>query len=84
MLRSELWNATLMFLILSLCKEYVVDFYDAHKQKIYGDDSCPTLRRILEAGWRLKGKCMDCKLYYVPLQLVRVPLYTAPPMIVGM
>ena len=37
-LESELWKYDL----LSLVKEYVVGVWDAYKQKLYGDDPCPS------------------------------------------
>ena len=39
-LRSELWEYN--FDHLRLVKEYVVGVWDARKQKLYGDDLCPS------------------------------------------
>ena len=40
-LGSELWEYDFDDL-LSLVKEYVVGVWDVRKQKLYGDDSCPS------------------------------------------
>ena len=69
-------------------KEYVVGVWDAHKQKLYGDDLCPSQLQSLAEDLELRGKRM---LNYVPHvkeeQMVRiclcVHLCVAPPMIVG-
>ena len=53
-LGSELWEYDFDDL-LSLVKEYVVGVWDARKQKLYGDDLCPSqlqsLAEDLAAGW---------------------------------
>ena len=40
-LGSELWEYDFDH-FLSLVKEYVVGVWDARKQKLYSDDSCPS------------------------------------------
>ena len=53
-LGSELWEYDFDDL-LSLVKEYVVGVWDARKQKLYGDDSCPTQLQSLAEDLRLAG-----------------------------
>ena len=42
----------------SLVKEYVVGVWDAHKQKLYGDDSCPSQLKYLAKDLQFRGKWM--------------------------
>ena len=51
--------------LLSLVKEYVVGVWDAHKYKLYGDDSCPSQLQSLaeDLQLELRGKWM---VSYVP------------------
>ena len=65
-LGSELWEYDFDDL-LSLVKEYVVGVWDARKQKLYGDDSCPSqLQSLAEylqlTGVEGKGDCKLCSL----------------------
>ena len=47
-LGSELWECNFDDLLSSV-KEYVVGVWDAHKYKLYGDDSCPSqLQSLVE------------------------------------
>ena len=41
--------------ILSLVKEYVVGVWGAHKQKLYGDDSCPSQLQSVAEDLQLAG-----------------------------
>ena len=41
--------------VLSLVKEYVVDVWEARKQKLYGDDSCPSQLQSLAEDLQLAG-----------------------------
>ena len=50
-LGSELWEYDL----LSLVKDYVVGVWDARKQKLYGDDSCPSQLQSLAEDLQLAG-----------------------------
>ena len=45
-------------------KEYVVGVWDAHKQKLYGDNSCPSQLQSMAEDLQLAGveKQMDGKL----------------------
>ena len=53
-LGSELWEYDFDDL-LSLVKEYVVDVWEARKQKLYGDDSCPSQLQSLAEDLQLAG-----------------------------
>ena len=53
-LGSELWEYDFDDL-LSLVKEYVVGVWDARKQKLYGDDSCPSQLQSLAEDLQLAG-----------------------------
>ena len=53
-LGSELWEYDFDDL-LSLVKEYVVGVWDARKQKLYGDDSCPSQPQSLAEDLQLAG-----------------------------
>ena len=53
-LRSELWEYDFDHL-LSLVKKYVVGVWDARKQKLYGDDSCPSQLQSLAEDLQLTG-----------------------------
>ena len=53
-LGSELWEYDSDDL-LSLVKEYVVGVWDARKQKLYGDDSCPSQFQSLAEDLQLVG-----------------------------
>ena len=53
-LGSELWDYEFDDL-LSLVKEYVVGVWDARKQKLYGDDSCPSQLQSLAEDLQLAG-----------------------------
>ena len=53
-LGSELWEYDFDNL-LSLVKEYVVGVWDACKQKVYGDDSCPSQLQSLAEDLQLTG-----------------------------
>ena len=41
--------------LLSLVKEYVVGVWDMHKQKLYGDDLCPSQLQSLADDLQLAG-----------------------------
>ena len=41
--------------LLSLVKEYVVGVWDVRKQKLYGDDSCPSQLQSLAEDLQLAG-----------------------------
>ena len=77
--------------LLSLVKEYVVGVWDMRKQKLYGDDSCPSQLQSLAEDMHLAGVegQRDGKLcsQVREEQMVRICLYVhvcvAPPMIVG-
>ena len=66
-LGSELWEYDFEQHLLSLVKEYVVGVWDVRKQKLYGDDSCPSQLKSLAlriCSWpELRGKWM---VSYVP------------------
>ena len=90
-LGSELWEYNFDNL-LSLVKEYVVGVWDAHnKQKLYGDDLCPSQLQSSAEDLHLAGVEGKWMVSYVPQvreeQMVRICLYVhvcvAPPMIVG-
>ena len=51
-LGSELWECDFDQL-LSLVKEFVVDVWEARKQKLYGDDSCLSQLQSLAGGLQL-------------------------------
>ena len=53
-LGSELWEYNFDDL-LSLVEEYVVGVWDARKQKLYGDDSCPSQLQSLAEDLQLAG-----------------------------
>ena len=53
-LGSELWEYDFDDL-LSLVKEYVVGDWEAHKQKLYGDDLCPSQLQSLAEDLQLAG-----------------------------
>ena len=53
-LGSELWEYDFDDL-LSLVKEYVVGVWDARKQKLYADDSCPSQLQSLAENLQLAG-----------------------------
>ena len=53
-LGSELWEYNFDDL-LSLVKEYVVGVWDVRKQKLYGDDSCPSQLQSLAEDVQLAG-----------------------------
>ena len=53
-LGSELWEYDFDDL-LSLVKEFVVGVWEAHKQKLYGDDSCPSQLQSLAEDPQLAG-----------------------------
>ena len=53
-LGSELWEYDFDDL-LSLVKEYVVGVWDARKQKLYGDDLCPSQLQSLAEDLQLAG-----------------------------
>ena len=83
---SELWEYNFDDL-LSLVKEYVVGVWDARKQKLYGDDSCPSQLQSLAEDLQLAGVEGKGMVSYVPRvreeQVVRICLYVhvfvAPP-----
>ena len=54
-LGSELWEYDFDDL-LSLVKDFVVGVWDARKQKLYGDDSCPSQLQSLAEDLELRGK----------------------------
>ena len=61
-LGSELWEYDFDDLF-SLVKEYVVGVWDTRKQKLYGDDSCPSQLQSLICSWlELRNKWMVMKL----------------------
>ena len=53
-LGSELWECDFN-VFLSLVKEYVVDVWEARKQKIYGEDSCPGQLQSSAGDLQLSG-----------------------------
>ena len=62
---SELWEYNFDDL-LSLVKEYVVGVWDARKQKLYGDDSCPSQLQSLAEDLQLAGVEGKGMVSYVP------------------
>ena len=72
-------------------KEYVVGVWDARKQKLYGDDSCPSQLQSLAEDLQLAGVegQMDGKLCSSDEGgtdariCLYVHVFVAPPMIVG-
>ena len=86
-LGSELWEYDFDDL-LSLVKEYVVGVWDVRKQKLYGDNLCPSQLQSLAEDLQLAGVRGKWMVSYVPqVREVRICLYVhvyvAPPMIVG-
>ena len=61
-LESELWEHNL----LSLVKEYIVGVWDACKQKLYGDDSCPSQLQSLAEDLQLVELKDKRMVSYVP------------------
>ena len=51
---SDLWEYDFDDL-LSLVKEYVVGVWDTHKQKLHGDDSCPSQLQSLAVDLQQAG-----------------------------
>ena len=87
-LGTELWKYGFDDL-LSLVKEYVVGVWDARKQNLYGDDSCPSQLRSLAEDLQLAEVEGQTDISQVrEVQIVRICLLyvhvcVAPPMIVG-
>ena len=68
--------------LLSLVKEYVVGVWDARKQKLYGDDWCPSQLQSLAEDLQLAGVRGKRMVSYVSQvreeQMVRICLCVSP------
>ena len=74
------WNTC----IYMLAEEFVVDVWGACKQKLYGNDSCPSELQLTGIEGQMDGKlCSSGEGGTESKDLPRIYVCVAPPMIVG-